>query len=200
MKSIMSLNAPGDYGLPTRSFALITKTVMIVVQMGFLGPPRLLPGVYAPIYDLHNMDPHLWVYDKATGEKLAEIELPSNASGAPISYVTGGKQYIAFPVGGGPVPEELGQVGVIAEPQHEHVVLAGDDDGLPPTVLKGFLRDHEMAGGNLVPGSGQAAGVGQGVVLAVGGHRCVGLDGQLDNQVAVQALPDGGHEPAAVGI
>jgi quinoprotein glucose dehydrogenase len=112
MKSIMLLNAPGDYGLPTRSFALVTKTVMIVVQMGFLGPPRLLPGVYAPIRDLSNIDPHLWVYDKATGEKLAEIELPSNAGGAPITYMAGGKQYIAFPVGGGPVPEELIAVGL----------------------------------------------------------------------------------------
>jgi quinoprotein glucose dehydrogenase len=80
--------------------------------MGFLGPARLLPGVYAPIRDLSNFDPHLWVYDKTTGEKLAEIELPSNAGGAPITYMAGGKQYIAFPVGGGPVPEELIAVGL----------------------------------------------------------------------------------------
>ena len=107
MPSVMLLKSPGDYGLPARSFALITKTVMIVVQMGVLGPPRLIPGVYASIWDLHNRDPHLWVYDKATGEKLAEIELPSNASGAPITYMAGGRQYIAFPAGGGSVPEEL---------------------------------------------------------------------------------------------
>ncbi len=107
MPSVMLLKSAGDYGLPARSFALITKTVMIVVQMGVLSPPRFIPGVYASIRDLHNRDPHLWVYDKATGEKLAEIELPSNASGAPITYMAGGKQYIAFPVGGGPVPEEL---------------------------------------------------------------------------------------------
>ena len=48
-----------------------------------------------------NVDPHLWVYDKATGEKLAEIELPANATGSPITYMAGGKQFIAFPVGGG---------------------------------------------------------------------------------------------------
>ncbi len=105
-------NLPGDYGVLSRSFALITKTVMIVVQMGALGPPRVIPGVYALIRDLHNRDPHLWVYDKTSGEKLAEIELPSNASGAPITYMAGGKQYIAFPVGGGPVPEELIAVGL----------------------------------------------------------------------------------------
>ncbi len=112
MPSVARLNLPGEYGLLARSFALVTKTVMIVVQMGALGPPRVIPGVYAPIRDLHNRDPHLWVYDKTSGEKLAEIELPSNASGAPITYMAGGKQYIAFPVGGGPVPEELIAVGL----------------------------------------------------------------------------------------
>jgi hypothetical protein len=41
------------------------------------------------------------------GEMLAEIGLPANATGAPITYMAGGKQYIAFPVGGGPRVEEL---------------------------------------------------------------------------------------------
>jgi quinoprotein glucose dehydrogenase len=56
--------------------------------------------------DLNNRDPQLWVYDKASGEMLAEIALPANATGAPITYMAGGKQYIAFPVGGGPLVEE----------------------------------------------------------------------------------------------
>jgi quinoprotein glucose dehydrogenase len=38
---------------------------------------------------------------------LAEIPLPSNATGAPVTYMVGSKQYIAFPVGGGPIAEEL---------------------------------------------------------------------------------------------
>ena len=79
-------------GFHARSWALITKTVMIVVQMG---------------YSSANFDPHLWVYDKETGEMLAEIPLPANAMGSPITYMTGGKQYIVFPVGGGPLVEEL---------------------------------------------------------------------------------------------
>jgi quinoprotein glucose dehydrogenase len=57
--------------------------------------------------ELHNFDPHLWVYNKADGEMLAEIALPANATGAPITYLAGGKQYIAFPVGGGTIAEEL---------------------------------------------------------------------------------------------
>jgi quinoprotein glucose dehydrogenase len=77
------------------------------VQMGFFSPLRFVPGFNVPIRDLRNVDPHLWVYDKVTGAKLAEIELPSNASGAPMTYTAAGKQFIVFPVGGGPVPEEL---------------------------------------------------------------------------------------------
>src|SRR3954447_22615532 len=94
-------------GFPGRSWALVTKTVLIVVQSGYYGTPRLAPGGLRRIADLNNFDPHLWVYDKTTGEMLAEIPLPANASGAPITYLAGGKQYIAFPVGGGPLVEEL---------------------------------------------------------------------------------------------
>ena len=112
LPAIRSIDPSGDYGLMARSWTVVTKTVMIVVQMGALGPPRFLPGVYAPIRDLSTRDPHLWVYDKTTGEKLAEIELPTNAGGAPMTYMAGGRQFIVLPVGGGPIPEELIAVGL----------------------------------------------------------------------------------------
>ncbi len=105
--AIRQLGVKERLGFPTRSWALITKTVMIVVQSGYFGAPRLPPGGTRRIADLNNFDPHLWVYDKASGEMLAEIALPANATGAPITYMAGGKQYIAFPVGGGPLVEEL---------------------------------------------------------------------------------------------
>jgi quinoprotein glucose dehydrogenase len=82
----------GRLGFHARSWALVTKTVLIVVQMGYTGA---------------HFDPHLWVYDKATGDMLAEIPLPANATGSPITYMAGGKQYVVFPVGGGPLVEEL---------------------------------------------------------------------------------------------
>jgi hypothetical protein len=56
---------------------------MIVVQMGVLSPPRWDDRYGRPVRKLFDLDPHLWVYDKATGEKLADIALPSNATGAP---------------------------------------------------------------------------------------------------------------------
>jgi glucose dehydrogenase len=105
--AIRQLGLSERMGFPGRSWALVTKTVMIVVQMGYFGSPRLAPGGTRRIADLNNFDPHLWVYDKASGEMLAEIALPANATGAPITYMADGKQFIAFPVGGGPIVEEL---------------------------------------------------------------------------------------------
>jgi quinoprotein glucose dehydrogenase len=105
--TIRQLGVRERLGFPGRSWVLVTKTVMVVVQMGYYSSPRLPPGGTRYIADLNNFDPHLWVYDKGSGEMLAEIALPANATGAPITYMAGGKQYIAFPVGGGPLVEEL---------------------------------------------------------------------------------------------
>jgi quinoprotein glucose dehydrogenase len=107
MGPIRALGITEQLGLPCRSWTLMTRTVMIVVQMGYLGPTRLVPGLNMPIRDLFNLDPHLWVYDKTTGEMLAEMALPANATGAPMTYMAGGKQFIVFPVGGAKLVEEL---------------------------------------------------------------------------------------------
>ena len=37
-------------------------------------------------------------YDKATGAVVAEVELPGGVSGAPISYMADGRQYIVMPI------------------------------------------------------------------------------------------------------
>jgi glucose dehydrogenase len=105
--AIRGLGIREQLGLPFRNWALLTKAVMIVVQMGYTSAPRFVPGLNLPIRDLHNLDPHLWVYNKETGEIISEMELPANASGAPMTYMAGGKQFVVFPVGGGPIPEEL---------------------------------------------------------------------------------------------
>jgi quinoprotein glucose dehydrogenase len=107
MESVRRLNISENMGLPSRNWTLVTRTVMIVVQLGYYSPPRFVPGLNLPVRDLHNRDPHLWVYDKTSGEMLAEMELPANATGAPMTYMAGGKQFIVFSVGGGPLVEEL---------------------------------------------------------------------------------------------
>jgi quinoprotein glucose dehydrogenase len=106
MDAIRKLGIHEQLGLPFRSWVLVTKTVLIAVQMGYYDPPHSA-GFNIQIQELHNFDPHLWVHDKANGKMLAEIALPSNATGVPVTYMVGGKQYIAFPVGGGPIAEEL---------------------------------------------------------------------------------------------
>lgn len=59
------------------------------------------------MYDLNVREPKLYAYDKASGRLLAQIDLPANASGAPMTYMAGGKQYVAFPIGGANITEEL---------------------------------------------------------------------------------------------
>ena len=107
LPAIQKLGIRDQLGLPQRSWALLTKTVMIVVQMGYVGPMHFVPELNMPIRELFNRDPHLWVYDKTSGEMLAEIDLPANATGAPMTYMAGGKQFIVFPVGGAKLTEEL---------------------------------------------------------------------------------------------
>ena len=51
--------------------------------------------------------PMLRAYDKLTGEMLAEIELPANQAGVPMTYMVDGKQYIAVAVGARDHPAEL---------------------------------------------------------------------------------------------
>ena len=106
-RAIGHLGVRNRLGYPSRSWALATKTVLFVVQMGYFATPRVAPGSARRIADLNNLDPHLWVHDKQTGELLASIPVPANAAGAPITYMARGKQYIVFPVGGGPLVEEL---------------------------------------------------------------------------------------------
>jgi quinoprotein glucose dehydrogenase len=52
-------------------------------------------------------EPKLAAFDKATGERLWEIGLPANASGAPMTYLAGGLQHVVVAVGVGDQPTEL---------------------------------------------------------------------------------------------
>jgi glucose dehydrogenase len=52
-------------------------------------------------------EPYFRAYDKVTGTVVAEIELPAGATGAPMTYLHGGKQYIVVAVGGLDAPPEL---------------------------------------------------------------------------------------------
>ena len=52
-------------------------------------------------------DPKLCAYDKANGKLVDEVALPRNATGAPMTYIQDGKQFIVVPTGGSNLPAEL---------------------------------------------------------------------------------------------
>jgi quinoprotein glucose dehydrogenase len=106
--SIGHLAIPDRLGWPIRSFVLATKSLLLVVQQGYQSNER--PAPFSPrrrVWDLNTLDPKLYAYDKASGRLLAEIALSANAGGAPMTYMAGGKQYVAVPVGGSNIAEEL---------------------------------------------------------------------------------------------
>jgi quinoprotein glucose dehydrogenase len=97
----------GALGNPGHSAPLVTKTLLFVGEGSdaMVGAGRIPPGMpfdTAPNYG----EPWFRAYDKATGEVLAEIELPAGTTGAPITYMHRGKQYIVVAVGGRDVEPE----------------------------------------------------------------------------------------------
>jgi quinoprotein glucose dehydrogenase len=105
--AIRHLNLP-PLGNPGRAAPLLTKTLLFVGEgsPAMIVPSRIQPGQpieTAPSYG----EPYFRAYDKATGEVVAELELPAGTTGAPMTYMHGGKQYIVVAVGGPNAPPEF---------------------------------------------------------------------------------------------
>jgi quinoprotein glucose dehydrogenase len=94
------LNLP-PLGNPGRSAPLVTKTLLFVGEgspiMSSLGsrlrpemPASLAPGAGGNKFR---------AYDKATGAIVWETELPAGTTGAPMTYMFAGKQYIVVAIG-----------------------------------------------------------------------------------------------------
>ena len=77
----------GRWGRPDRGGLLATRTLLFAGEGG---------GMYAAYGSGGNM---LRAHDKATGEVVAEIELPANQTGLPMTYIHEGRQYIVVAVG-----------------------------------------------------------------------------------------------------
>ena len=83
-------------GKAERGGILVTKTLMFAGEgSGLFAAPRDTGG---PMFRAH---------DKLTGEVIAELELPANQSGLPMSYLVDSKQYIVVAVGARNHPAEL---------------------------------------------------------------------------------------------
>ena len=83
---LRDLNLPPLGGDGTRTGVVLTKTLVIynLSAGGTNGGPRMV------------------AYDKATGEELGSVDLPSGALGTPMTYMVDGKQYVALGIGNGP--------------------------------------------------------------------------------------------------
>ena len=94
------LNLP-PLGNPGRSAPLVTKTLLFVGEgspiMSSLGS-RLRPEMPASIAPGAGGN-KFRAYDKATGATLWETELPAGTTGAPMTYMFAGKQYIVVAIG-----------------------------------------------------------------------------------------------------
>jgi quinoprotein glucose dehydrogenase len=86
---LQALNLPA-LGSNARAGALVTRSLLFVTEgSGRSGSAR-------------GGGPHLRAFEKLTGELVASIELPGDATGVPMSYMLGDKQYIVVAVGSEP--------------------------------------------------------------------------------------------------
>ncbi len=92
-------------GWPLRTFVLATRTLLFAAQEGPVGPERRVDGRLEADHTVR--DASLRAYDKATGADVARIDLPANATGSPMTYMLGGRQFIVVAVGGSNLPAEL---------------------------------------------------------------------------------------------
>ena len=104
--ALADLDLP-ELGWPFRTFVLRTASLLLATQEGLLVPRGMSPRANAVELTTQNLEPSLRALDPATGEIIAEIPIPGNVSGAPITYLANGQQYIAIPIGGASQKAEL---------------------------------------------------------------------------------------------
>ncbi len=76
-------------GQAGRVSPLVTSTLVFLGEGVDRGMPVLPEDVGGKLFK---------AYDKATGAVVAEVELPGGVSGAPMSYMANGRQYIVMPI------------------------------------------------------------------------------------------------------
>ena len=93
------LNLP-PLGTPNRASPMVTKTLLFLGegQRGPSGPPRV------PVW---GGGKKFRAFDKKDGKVIWEIDLPGGTSGAPMTYMANGKQYIVVAVGWEDMAAEL---------------------------------------------------------------------------------------------
>jgi quinoprotein glucose dehydrogenase len=95
---LKDLNLP-PLGVPNRPAPLLTKTLLFIGEGSdaVIGTPQVSWG----------WGKKFRAYDKATGQVVWETELPSGTTGAPMTYMHKGRQYIVVPIGAKDHPAEF---------------------------------------------------------------------------------------------
>ncbi|MBK8249848.1 MAG: PQQ-binding-like beta-propeller repeat protein [Gemmatimonadetes bacterium] len=106
-EAIRHLNLP-PLGWNRRAHVMLTPSLLFAAQGGDADEGHgIAPRLNAAEANLRNDDPALLAFDPRDGRQLAKVPLPANATGAFITYMLGGVQYIVIPVGGASLPAEL---------------------------------------------------------------------------------------------
>jgi quinoprotein glucose dehydrogenase len=95
--ALKGLNLP-PLGQPGRASALVTKTLVFLGEGGRRGIARV------PVWGGGKM---FRAFDKTTGQVVWETELPGGTTGAPMTYMANGKQYIVVAVSSSTMPGEI---------------------------------------------------------------------------------------------
>jgi len=82
-------------GRPGQSGTLVTKALVIAGEYGFSTTPSGQRGAM------------LRAYDKATGREVGAVYMPAPESGAPMTYMLNGRQFIVIAISGGNYSGEL---------------------------------------------------------------------------------------------
>ncbi len=101
--AIQHLNLP-RLGRPGRPAPLATRTLLFIGEGRELagGGGRIPEGMPLEIVTNYG-EPWFRAYDKVSGDVVWETELPAGTTGAPMTYMHAGKQYIVVPIGGADV-------------------------------------------------------------------------------------------------
>jgi len=92
----------GPLGSGTRGGPLVTKTLLFVTELsGGLGGGEALPVGGRPLTTMSLDPPRIRAFDKATGERVWEKEVPLRPAASPMTYLYQGRQYLVVAVGGG---------------------------------------------------------------------------------------------------
>jgi quinoprotein glucose dehydrogenase len=104
--ALQGLDLP-PLGWPRRTYVLLTESVLFTAQEGIARYKGTSPRQNADEITTQSHDATLRVLNPADGQLLAEVALPENATGTPITYMTDDKQYIVVPIGGASQPAGL---------------------------------------------------------------------------------------------